>query len=171
MNEKAQAVRLMIFDVDGVMTDGGLHYSDSGEEIKVFNSRDGHGIKVLKASGVKLAIITGRTSNALARRAAQFNVDYLYQGVEDKLAVFKGILADAGLTPEDCGYMGDDVVDLPVMRRVAFAVAVPDAPELVRQHAHYVTGLPGGRGAVREVCDLIMQAQGTLDASLAPYLL
>ncbi len=170
MNEKAKVVRLMIFDVDGVMTDGSLHYSDSGEEIKVFNSRDGHGIKMLKASGVKLAIITGRTSRALAQRANQFNVDYLYQGVEDKLAVFQEILAHAGLTPEDCGYMGDDVVDLPVMRRVAFAVAVPDAPELVRQHAHYVTGLPGGRGAVREVCDLIMQVQGTLDASLAPYL-
>ncbi len=170
MNEKAKAVRLMIFDVDGVMTDGSLHYSDSGEEIKVFNSRDGHGIKVLKASGVKLAIITGRTSRALERRANQFNVDYLYQGVEDKLAIFREILDDVGLTPEDCGYMGDDVVDLPVMRRVAFAVAVSDAPELVRQHAHYVTGLPGGRGAVREVCDLIMQAQGTLDASLAPYL-
>ena len=170
MNEKAKAVRLMIFDVDGVMTDGGLHYSDSGVEIKVFNSRDGHGIKALKASGVKLAIITGRTSQALAQRAAQFNVEYLYQGVEDKLAVFHEILADAGLTPAECGYMGDDVVDLPVMRRVAFAVAVPDAPEIVRQHAHYISGLPGGRGAVREVCDLIMQAQGTLESSLAHYL-
>lgn len=170
MNEKAKAVRMMIFDVDGVMTDGSLHYSDSGEEIKVFNSRDGHGLKSLKASGVKLAIITGRTSRALENRANQFAVDYLYQGVEDKLAIFHEILQDAGLTPEDCGYMGDDVVDLPVMRRVAFAVAVPDAPELVRLHAHYVTGLPGGRGAVREVCDLIMQAQGTLEPALAHYL-
>ncbi len=170
MNEKAKAVRLMIFDVDGVMTDGSLHYSDSGEEIKVFNSRDGHGIKVLKASGVKLAIITGRTSRALENRANQFAIDYLYQGVADKLAVFQEILQDAGLTADDCGYMGDDVVDLPVMRRVAFAVAVPDAPELVRLNAHYVTGLPGGRGAVREVCDLIMQAQGTLEPVLAHYL-
>ncbi len=170
MNEKARAVRLMIFDVDGVMTDGSLHYTDSGEEIKVFNTRDGHGLKALKASGVKLAIISGRTSRAVERRAAQFAFDYLYQGIEDKLAVFQAMLEQAGLKPEDCGYIGDDVVDLPVMRRVAFAAAVPDAPDLVRQHADYVTGLGGGRGAVREVCDLIMQAQGTLETSLSHYL-
>jgi len=170
MNEKAKAVRMMIFDVDGVLTDGGLHYTDAGQEIKVFNTLDGLGMKLLKDSGVRLAIITGRTSNIVELRAHQLGVNYLYQGSHDKLATFHHLLAESGLTAEQCGYMGDDLVDLPVMRRVAFAVATPEAPELVRQHADYVTGLPGGRGAVRELCELVMQAQGTLDAALAPYL-
>lgn len=171
MNEKAKAVRLMIFDVDGVLTDGGLLYSDSGEELKVFNTLDGLGMRLLGNSGVRLAIITGRTSRVVEKRVSDLGIDFLYQGAHDKLAVFQTLLNEAGVTAEQCGYMGDDVVDLPVMRRVAFAVAVPDAPELVRQHADYVTGLAGGRGAVREACEVILQAQGNLDAALAPYLI
>lgn len=170
MNAKAKAVRMMVFDVDGVLTDGGLHYTDTGEEIKVFNTQDGLGMKLLKDSGVRLGIITGRSSRIVERRASELKIDYLYQGVHDKLDAFRKLLAESGFTPEQCGFMGDDLVDLPVMRRVAFAVAVPDAPELVRQHADYVTGLPGGRGAVREACELILQAQGSLDAALAQYL-
>lgn len=170
MNEKAKAVRMMVFDVDGVLTDGGLHYTDSGEEIKTFNTLDGLGMKLLKDSGVKLAIITGRSSRIVEHRARQLGVDYVYQGVHDKLEIFRRLLAEAGLEAGQCAYMGDDLVDLPVMRRVAFAVAVPDSPELVRSHADYVTRLSGGRGAVREACETIMQAQGTLEAALAPYL-
>lgn len=170
MNEKAQAVRLMIFDVDGVMTDGGLHYSDAGDEIKVFHTLDGLGMKLLKDSGVRLAIITGRTSKIVQRRVQELGIDFLYQGVHNKLEAFQQLLAEAGVTAEQCAYMGDDIVDLPVMRRVAFAVAVPDSPELVRSHADYVTGWAGGRGAVREACEVIMQAQGTFDAAMAPYL-
>ncbi len=170
MNDKAKAVRLMLFDIDGVMTDGGLHYTDSGEEIKVFNTLDGLGIKLLRASGVRLGIITGRTSRIVEHRARHLGIDFLYQGVHDKLEAFHAVLEQAGVSAEACGYMGDDVVDLPVLRRVGFAVAVPDAPEIVRRHVHYVTGLPGGRGAVREVCEHIMCAQGTLDAALAPFL-
>lgn len=170
MLERAQPVRLMIFDVDGVMTDGGLYYTDAGEELKAFNSLDGHGLKMLRASGVQLAILTGRTSRLVEHRARNLGIDHLVQGAHDKLASFEILLAETGFKPEDCGYMGDDVVDLPVMRRVAFAVAVPDSPTLVRQHAHYVTGARGGHGAVREACEVVMQAQGTLEAQLAPYL-
>jgi 3-deoxy-D-manno-octulosonate 8-phosphate phosphatase (KDO 8-P phosphatase) len=170
MPDKANAVRLMIFDVDGVMTDGSLFYSDSGEELKAFNSLDGHGLKMLHTSGVKLAIITGRTSKLVEKRAKDLGVDYLYQGAHDKGASFEELLKVAGLSADDCGYMGDDVIDLPVMRRVAFAVAVPDSPQLVRKHAHYISGSQGGRGAVREVCEYLMQAQGTFDAAMAPYL-
>lgn len=170
MLERAQTVRLMIFDVDGVMTDGGLYYTDAGEELKAFNSLDGHGLKMLRQSGVQLAIITGRSSNLVAHRARNLGIDHVIQGAHDKLASFEKLLADTGFTPADCGYMGDDVIDLPVMRRAAFAVAVPDSPTLVRQHAHYVTGARGGHGAVREACEVIMQAQGTFDAQMAPYL-
>ncbi|MGL4605144.1 MAG: KdsC family phosphatase [Iodobacter sp.] len=168
--DKAKAVSLMIFDVDGVMTDGSLYYTDAGEEIKAFNSLDGHGLKMLRASGVKLAIITGRTSRLVEKRAKDLGVDFLYQGSGDKQASFEQLLIAAGVSKEVCGYMGDDVIDIPVMRRVAFAVAVPDSPELVRKHADYVTGSQGGHGAVREVCEYLMQVQGTFDAAMAPYL-
>ena len=170
MQERAQAIRLMIFDVDGVMTDGSLYYNDAGEELKAFNSLDGHGLKMLRQSGVLLAIITGRNSRLVEHRARNLGIDHLIQGAHDKLAAFLQLLDDTGFTPEQCGYMGDDVVDLPVMLRVTFAVAVPDSPTLVRQHAHYVTGARGGQGAVREACEMIMQAQGTLESQLAPYL-
>jgi 3-deoxy-D-manno-octulosonate 8-phosphate phosphatase (KDO 8-P phosphatase) len=170
MIEQAKQVKLMIFDVDGVMTDGGLYFTDAGEELKAFNSLDGHGLKMLQNSGVKLAIITGRQSQLVAHRARNLGIDYVHQGAHDKLASFQSLLAEVGLSAQDCGYMGDDVIDLPVMRRVAFAVSVPAAPELVQQYAHYVTGRQGGHGAVREVCELIMQSQHTWDAAMAPYL-
>lgn len=170
MLERAQTVRLMIFDVDGVMTDGGLYYTDSGEELKAFNALDGHGLKMLKQSGVQLAIISGRKSKLVEHRAHNLGIDHLVQGAHDKLASFEALIAELGFTPKQCGFMGDDVIDLPVMRRVNFAIAVPDSPTLVRQYAHYVTGARGGHGAVREACEVIMQAQGTLDAQLAPYL-
>ncbi|BCL77216.1 hydrolase [Jeongeupia sp. HS-3] len=170
MQEKARAVRLMIFDVDGVMTDGGLYYNDAGEEMKAFNSLDGHGLRMLQQTGVRVAIITGRTSRLLEHRASNLGIDFVYQGSHDKLATFGELLAAAGVAAEECGYMGDDVIDLPVMRRAAFAVAVPDSPDIVLQNAHYVTVRGGGRGAVREVCEVIMQAQGTYDGLIAHYL-
>jgi 3-deoxy-D-manno-octulosonate 8-phosphate phosphatase (KDO 8-P phosphatase) len=170
MIECAKPVKLMIFDVDGVMTDGSLYFSDSGEEMKAFNSLDGHGMKMLQNSGVKLAIITGRTSRLLEHRARNLGIDYLHQGSHDKLASFEALLGEVGVSAQECGFMGDDVIDLPVMRRVAFAASVPAAPEIVQQYAHYVTGRQGGAGAVREVCELIMDSQGTLEAALAPYL-
>jgi 3-deoxy-D-manno-octulosonate 8-phosphate phosphatase (KDO 8-P phosphatase) len=167
---QAKSIRLIAFDVDGIMTDGGLYLSDSGEEFKRFNSLDGHGLKMLKASGVELAIITGRTSRCVELRAKNLGITHLFQGAEDKLATMQILLQQLGFSAETSAYMGDDVVDLPVMRRMALALTVPEAPQLVRDHAHYVTRRNGGNGAVREVCELIMSAQGTLDAKLAQYL-
>jgi 3-deoxy-D-manno-octulosonate 8-phosphate phosphatase (KDO 8-P phosphatase) len=170
LTEKIKPLRLVAFDVDGILTDGGLYLSDSGEEFKRFNSLDGHGLKMLKATGVELAIITGRTSKCVEMRAKNLGITRLYQGVEDKLAAMRSLLADLQLEPESAAFMGDDVIDLPVMRRVGLALSVPAAPQLVRDHAHYVTQREAGAGAVREVCELIMAAQGTLQEQLAPYL-
>ncbi len=169
--DRARSIRLVIFDVDGVLTDGSLFITDAGEEFKAFHSQDGHGMKMLKATGIQLAIVTGRTSRSVELRAQNLGVGILYQGVDDKLAVFEQILASFGFEPNACAYMGDDVVDLPVMRRCGLAVAVPGAPPLVKSRAHYVTRQPGGRGAARELCEIIMHAQGTFDAQMEPYLL
>ena len=169
-SQAAKAVRLMIFDVDGVMTDGSLYYTDAGEELKAFNSLDGHGIRMLQDSGVKVAIITGRKSKLVEHRARNLDIELLYQGASDKLATFTELLTATGLTQEQCGYMGDDVIDLPVMRRVAFAISVPGAPQIVRDNAHLITTARAGHGAVREACETIMHAQGTLDGIMAWYL-
>ena len=167
---RAKLIRLIAFDVDGIMTDGGLYYSDSGEEFKRFNSQDGHGLKMLRASGVEIALITGRTSRCVAARAKNLGIAHVYQGVENKLEVMAGLLDKLKLPRDAAAYMGDDVVDLPVMLRVGLAISVPDAPQVVRDRAHYVTRRDGGQGAVREACELLMSAQGTLDTQLAPYL-
>ncbi len=168
--ERIKPLRLIAFDVDGVLTDGGLYLSDSGEEFKRFNSLDGHGLKMLKNSGIELAIITGRTSRCVELRAKNLGITRLYQGIEDKLAAMQSLLADLKLAPEQAAFMGDDVVDLPVLRRVGLALSVPAAPQIVRDHAHYVSQRDAGHGAVREVCELILATQGTLEAQLAPYL-
>lgn len=170
LNEKIKPIRLLAFDVDGVLTDGGLYLSDSGEEFKRFNSLDGHGLKMLKASGVELAIITGRTSRCVEMRAKNLGITHLYQGVEKKWDAMQALLQQLNLTPEVAGFMGDDVVDLPVMRRVGLSLSVPNAPKLVHDNAHYISGRQGGHGAVREVCELIMSIQGTLDEQLSAYL-
>jgi 3-deoxy-D-manno-octulosonate 8-phosphate phosphatase (KDO 8-P phosphatase) len=170
IQDRARRIRLAIFDVDGVLTDGSLYFTGSGEEMKVFNARDGHGMKMLQAGGVRLAIITSRNSPAVSARAQNLGIDLLYQGVEDKLTAFEELLPRLGLEAHEAFYMGDDVIDLPVMRRCGLAATVADAPAVVKSHAHYVSRAPGGRGAVREACEMIMHAQGTLDARIAPYL-
>jgi len=170
IHAKARAIRIAIFDVDGVLTDGSLYLTDSGEEIKAFNSLDGHGMKMLHESGVELAIITGRTSRCVELRARSLGIALLYQGVSDKAQAFAALLAARGIAPGAASYMGDDVVDLPVLRRCGLALTVPDAPALVKQHADYVSQARGGRGAAREVCELIMHAQGTLARRLESYL-
>ena len=168
--DKAKRVRLAAFDVDGVLTDGALYYTDAGEEFKAFNVQDGHGIKMLQESGVVIAIITSRSSKLVANRARNLGIDHLYQGVENKLDAMNALLTKLGLTLVEASYMGDDVIDLPVLRRCGFAASVPEAPALVRQHAHYITRARGGHGAVREYCEVVMHAQGSLDAALARYL-
>lgn len=170
LTSRAKLIRLVAFDVDGVMTDGGLYYSDSGEEFKRFNSQDGQGLKMLRASGVEIALITGRMSRCVEARAQNLGIKHVYQGVENKLEVMIDLLNKLKLPRDAAAYMGDDVVDLTVMRHVGMAISVPDAPLLVREHSHYITQRIGGHGAVREACEIIMSAQGTLDKQLAPYL-
>ena len=160
--ERARHVRVAIFDVDGVLTDGALYLTDSGEELKAFNVHDGHGMKMLKESGVVLAIISSRSSRCVEQRARNLGIELLFQDAADKLAAFNELLGRCGVAASACAYVGDDVVDLPVMKHCGLAVAVPDAPAVVRRHAHYVTRARGGRGAAREVCELIMHAQGSL---------
>ena len=166
----ARNVRLMIFDVDGVLTDGHLYYTDAGDELKAFSSLDGHGIKMLMASGVDTAILTGRTSGIVAHRARNLGIRHVLQGVEDKRAAFQKLAAELNLSPANCGYMGDDIVDLPVLTRCGFSATTLEAPEIVRRRVHFVATQPAGAGAAREVCELLMQAQGTYEAALAPYL-
>jgi 3-deoxy-D-manno-octulosonate 8-phosphate phosphatase (KDO 8-P phosphatase) len=167
---RAARVRLMIFDVDGVLTDGGLHYGPDGEVIKTFNVLDGHGIKLLQQSGVATAIISARQSGIVARRAADLGIQYVRQGVHDKRTTFEQLLLQTNIAADVCGFVGDDVIDLPILLRVGFAASVPNGHPEVTSRVHYVTRTSGGRGAARELCDFILRAQGNYEAALAPYL-
>lgn len=168
--EKAKTIRLMGFDVDGVLTDGRLYFTPAGDEMKAFHSRDGLGMVALAKAGVKLAIITGRSSEIVTRRAENLGIDLLFQGVADKRAVMADLLAAEGLEFAQAGYMGDDIVDLAVMRACGFAATVPDAEPLIKQHADFVAQQAAGLGAAREVCELILRAQGKLDAVIAAHM-
>jgi len=168
--EKAARIRLLIFDVDGVLTDGSLFIGDDGQEYKAFNSRDGHGIKMLAKHGVTIAIITGRTSKVVEHRMANLGVTHVYQGKLDKLPTYEELAAKLDIPAEETAYVGDDVVDLPVMRRVGLAIAVQDAHPLVRTHSHWQTPSCGGHGAARDVCEMLLEAKGLLDDELESYL-
>ena len=168
--EKARAVRLLVLDVDGVLTDGRLIYADDGSEAKAFDVKDGHGIKLLQRSEVAVAIVTGRTSGVVEHRARNLGIELVYQGMLDKTRALDDIIEKTGLDAGELAYVADDVVDIPFMRKVGFAVAVADATDEVRARADYVTTRPGGRGAVREVCELILKAQGNWDRVMARYL-
>jgi 3-deoxy-D-manno-octulosonate 8-phosphate phosphatase (KDO 8-P phosphatase) len=167
---RARNVRMMIFDVDGVLTDGSLYIAAAGEELKVFNILDGHGLRMLGDSGVQLAILSGRESAAVARRARELGIEHVHQGIAEKLPVFQALCDRSGILPDHCGFVGDDYPDLPVLLRCGFAASVPGAPEAVRSRVHYVTRAAGGRGAVRELCEFVLEAQGNLDAALGRYL-
>ena len=164
--ERARRVRLMIFDVDGVLTDGRLWYGPAGEELKSFHSFDGHGMKMLAASGVACAVLSGRRSAAVAARCAELSVAHVLQGIENKLAAFETLLSSLDVAPADSGFMGDEVVDLPVLSRCGFACAPGEARAEVRAKAHYIASTAAGYGAAREVCEFVMQAQGTLERAL-----
>ncbi len=168
--ERARRLQLMVFDVDGVLTDGSLYIADSGEETKTFNVRDGHGIKMLRESGVAVAILSSRRSQAVEARARDLGIELLRQGAADKAAAFEQMLQGLRLQAEAAGYMGDDLVDLPVLLRCGFAATVPDAPQALLSRAHYVTRAGGGRGAAREVCEFVMRAQGTLEPAIENFL-
>lgn len=166
---RAKKIKVVIFDVDGVMTDGGLMIGDDGQEYKTFNSHDGLGMKLLKKSGIQMAIITGRTSQVVKKRAESTGIEYFYQGVEDKLVAFNDLVKKLGVSPEETAFIGDDIVDMPPMLRCGLAISVPTAPASVKERVHYVTTRHAGKGAVREVCELIMQAQGTFETITAAY--
>jgi 3-deoxy-D-manno-octulosonate 8-phosphate phosphatase (KDO 8-P phosphatase) len=168
--ERAKAIRAVVFDVDGVLTDGSLFLGDDGQEYKAFHSRDGHGMVMLRDSGVTLAIITGRRSEVVRLRMESLGIEHVHQGCRDKLPAYEGLKQALGTEDAQMAYVGDDVVDLPLLRRAGLAVAVADAHPLVLEHAHWRTPHPGGRGAARDVCELILRAQGKLDAMLAAYL-
>jgi len=168
--EKAKQIKLVIFDVDGVLTDGSLFYGDDGQEYKAFHSRDGHGMKMLQQTGVQIGIITGRTSNVVEHRMKNLGISHVYQGRLDKLPAFEELIAKLGLQPEQVAYAGDDVVDLPIMIRVGLAITVPSAHELAKQHAHWVTTQAAGAGAARDICEMIMKAQGNYESAMQKYL-
>ncbi len=170
LQQRAKAIKLAIFDVDGVLTDGRLYFLPDGSEFKTFNTLDGQGIKMLIASGVRTAIISGRNTPVVEKRANNLGIQHLYQGREDKLVVLDELLGELGLNYAQVAYLGDDLPDLPVIRRVGLGMAVANAAGFVRQHAHGVTEARGGEGAAREFCELIMRAQGSLDAALNAYL-
>ncbi|MCU0935370.1 MAG: 3-deoxy-manno-octulosonate-8-phosphatase KdsC [Gammaproteobacteria bacterium] len=168
--DKASRVRVVVFDVDGVLTDGSLYLGDDGQEYKAFHSRDGHGMAMLREAGVEIGIITGRTSRVVVHRMASLGIEHVYQGQRDKLPAFEDLLAKLGVVADEVAFVGDDVVDLPILVRAGLAIAVADAHPLVLRHAHWQTPSRGGRGAARDVCELILEARGQLDELLRRYL-
>lgn len=169
-HRKAAQVRIMIFDVDGVLTDGRMQFSAEGEAMKSFFVHDGLGIRLLQKMGIATAIISARTTPIVNKRAADLGITYVYQGNHDKRITFAQLLTDTGMTAHECGFMGDDIIDLPLFSKVGFAVSVPNGHPEAISRADYVTKASGGLGAVREICDFILRAQNKYDAALAPYL-
>lgn len=168
--KKVKKLKLLILDVDGVLTDGRLFFDHNGEEYKCFHARDGHGIKLLRETGVEVAVISGRKSNSVALRMKSLGVEYVYQGHENKIAALAEIMQKTSLNPDQVAHIGDDLLDLPVMTRVGLSIAVNDANDAVKDYADWCTKTAGGQGAVREVCDFIMQTQGTFDKILDHYM-
>lgn len=169
VRERVERVKILALDVDGVLTDGRLFYNDDGTESKAFDVRDGHGTKMLKQAGIETVLISGRSCPSVDKRAADLGITELVQGVRDKVPILEKILSKRQLKFEEAAFVGDDVVDLTVMNRVGLAVAVADASEYLFGIAHYVTLAPGGRGAVREVAELILGVQGSWDKVASPY--
>lgn len=168
--DKAKNIEWVILDVDGVMTDGSLFIGDDGQEYKAFNSLDGHGLRMLQESGISVAIITGRQSQVVNHRMEDLGITTIYQGYRDKTPAYESLLKDKNIHNDNVAYVGDDVVDLPIMSRVGLPIAVQNAHPFVKKHATWVTEASGGRGAVREVCEMIMQSRGLLDEKLESYL-
>jgi 3-deoxy-D-manno-octulosonate 8-phosphate phosphatase (KDO 8-P phosphatase) len=165
----AKSIKLFIFDVDGVLTDGKLYFSNSGEESKAFNSKDGLGIKMLLATEIEVGIITGRKSMIVSRRARELGIKHLYQGHATKLKAFADLLATLRLKNSQVAYMGDDINDIPIMQQVGLSIAPNNALDYVQQHASYVTSRDGGDGAARQACDLILNAQNKWQQAIALY--
>nr|WP_315469505.1 HAD family hydrolase [uncultured Undibacterium sp.] len=168
--QRAAQVRLMIFDVDGILTDGSLHFGPEGEMMKSFNVLDGQGFKLLQSAGIATAIISARQSAIVSKRASDLGITHVMQGIHDKKSAFLTLCKELNMPHEACGFIGDDVIDLPILLRVGFSASVPNGHKEVRSRVCYVTQANGGRGAAREVCDFILQAQNKYDSVLAPFL-
>lgn len=169
IKEKLKKIKLLILDVDGVMTDGRIIMDNEGRELKNFDVRDGHGIKLLQRYNIKVAILTGRNSRVVEHRARDLEIEEVYQGAFNKKEIFEKILKKHNLTAENVAYIGDDIVDVPVLRAVGFSVAVADALAVVKKQVHFISAFRGGRGAVREICEMILQAQGKWPEITAKY--
>ena len=169
IKEKLEKIKLLILDVDGVMTDGRIIMDNQGREIKNFNVRDGHGIKLLQRYGIKVAILTGRQSKVVEYRAKDLEIEDVYQKVFNKKEIFQKILKKHKLSSDAAAFMGDDIIDIPVLKSVGFSAAVADAVDVVRKSVDYITGHKGGQGAVREICEMILQAQGKWPEIAAKY--
>jgi YrbI family 3-deoxy-D-manno-octulosonate 8-phosphate phosphatase len=168
--KRAEKIKLIIFDVDGVLTDGSIIMHADGSESKAFNVKDGHGIKLAMRAGIAVAVVTGRTSEVVRRRAEDLGIEHLFQGKLEKSGVVRELLNTLSLAPEDAAFVGDDLIDIPAMRMVGLAAAVADATNEAKQHAQIITGLPGGRGAAREVCEFILKSQKLWESSIERYM-
>ncbi len=166
---RAQAIRLATFDVDGIMTDGRLTFDSTGHELKTFHVRDGLGLKLLQSAGIEVAILTGRSSPIVTARAKELGITHVIQGAHNKLESFSTLLSQLGIDWRECAYMGDDLQDLAVLQRCALAMTVPEAPELVRSHAHWISPIAGGWGAVRSAAEMILQARGQWQDAVQPW--
>jgi 3-deoxy-D-manno-octulosonate 8-phosphate phosphatase (KDO 8-P phosphatase) len=164
--KRAKSIRLALFDVDGVFTDGNIHIDSQGKETKTFNTLDGHGIRLLQHYDIQVGVITGRSSEALEHRMHDLEIEHLYQGCIDKHAAYQKLLSKLNLAPEQVSFAGDDIVDLQVMSHCGLAIAVANAHGFVKKHAHWETSASGGQGAVREICELLLDSQGLLDEAL-----
>jgi 3-deoxy-D-manno-octulosonate 8-phosphate phosphatase (KDO 8-P phosphatase) len=169
MRERLQKIKLLLLDVDGVLTDGRIIFDANGVETKFFNVKDGHGIKLVQRAGIEVGIVSGRESQVVVNRARELGIALVHQGALDKLVIYQQVLAETGLADEAVAFMGDDVIDLPVLRRVGFAAAPADAVPEVVPHVHFVARNRGGWGAVREVCDLLLKEQGAWETVTARY--
>ena len=169
MKERLQKIKMLLLDVDGILTDGRIIYSSDGSETKAFDVKDGHGLKMIQRAGIEVGIITGRKSSVVERRAKELGISILYQGAKDKLVPFREILEHHSIGEDEIAYVGDDIVDLPILLRVGFAATVADALPEVKQRVHYVTDRKGGKAAVREICDLILKESGRWDGVAAKY--
>lgn len=169
MQQAMAKIRLLLLDVDGILTDGRIQYDERGGEIKSFDVKDGHGLKLLQRAGIQVGIITGRSSSIVQRRACELGIEILYQNAKDKLLPYAEILRLHGFEEEQIAYMGDDLVDLPILMRVGFSATVADAVTEVQERVDYVASKSGGRGAVREVCDMLLKQTGGWEAVTDRY--
>ncbi|HQT81534.1 MAG: hypothetical protein B7Z60_03960 [Ferrovum sp. 37-45-19] len=170
LSQRTKLIKLIGFDIDGIMTNGQLYFTNSGEEMKSFHVRDGLGIKLLQRVGIEVSIITGRQANIINIRAQELGIRHVFQGVDDKLKVFEKLMQAQGLTWEECAYMGDDLQDLPILKRCGISLTVPEAPPIIRNQTDWIASIGGGLGAVRQASEFLLNSRGQWQEAVAPWL-